>query len=56
MTILAYQVFDAVVKERSFQKAAEAMNLTPSAISHTISSMEKELGFPLFVRSKQGYN
>lgn len=54
MTILAYQVFYAVVKERSFQKAAESLNLTPSAISHTISSMEKELGFPLFVRSKQG--
>jgi DNA-binding transcriptional LysR family regulator len=54
MTILAYQVFDAVVKEKSFQKAAESMNLTPSSISHTISSMEKELGFPIFVRSKQG--
>lgn len=54
MTLLAYQVFDTVVREKSFQKAAEVMNLTPSAISHTISSMEKELGFPLFVRSKQG--
>ena len=54
MTILAYQVFDAVIREGSFQRAAESLNLTPSAVSHTISSMEKELGFPLFVRSKQG--
>ncbi len=54
MTLLAYQVFDAVIREQSFLKAAESLNITPSAISHTISSMEKELGFPLFVRSKQG--
>lgn len=30
------------------------MNLTPSAVSHAVSSMEKELGFSLFTRNKAG--
>lgn len=54
MTILSYQVFQAVVEQGSFRKAAEVMNLTPSAVSHAISAMEQELGFTLFTRSKNG--
>ena len=30
------------------------MNLTPSAVSHGISAMEKELGFSLFTRNRAG--
>lgn len=54
MTLLAYQIFQTVVEQGSFQRAAEVLNLTPSAISHAISSAEKELGFPLFNRNKTG--
>ncbi|BAK48015.1 MAG: LysR family transcriptional regulator [Lachnospiraceae bacterium] len=54
MTLLSYQVFQTVVKQGSFQKAAEMLNLTPSAVSHAVASMEKSLGFSLFVRSKNG--
>lgn len=54
MTLLAYQIFQTVVEQGSFQRAAEIMNLTPSAISHAISTAEKELGFPLFNRNKNG--
>ncbi len=54
MTLLSYQVFKAVVEQESFQKAAEVLNLTPSAVSHAVSSMEKELGFSLFTRNKAG--
>lgn len=54
MTLLSYQIFQTVVEQGSFQKAAEVMNLTPSAISHSISNAEKELGFPLFNRNKNG--
>ena len=54
MTLLGYQIFFTVAKEKSFQKAASLLNMTPSAISHAISSMEKELGFSLFIRSKTG--
>lgn len=31
MTLLSYQVFQTVVGQGSFQKAAEILNLTPSA-------------------------
>lgn len=54
MTLLAYQIFQTVVEQGSFQKAAQVLNLTPSAISHAISSAEKELGYPLFNRNKNG--
>lgn len=54
MTLLSYQVFQAVVEQESFQKAAEVLNLTPSAVSHAVSAIEKELGFSLFTRSKAG--
>ena len=53
MTLLTYEVFEAVVEECSFQKASALLNMTPSAVSHAISSMEKEVGFSLFVRGKQ---
>ena len=54
MTLLSYQVFMAVVEQESFQKAAQVLQLTPSAISHAVAGMESELGFRLFIRSKQG--
>lgn len=54
MTLLSYQIFQTVVEQGSFQKASEILNLTPSAISHAISNAEKELGFPLFNRNKNG--
>lgn len=44
----------AVVEQESFQKAAQALKLTPSAISHAVSAMEEELGSMLFVRSRHG--
>ena len=54
MTLLSYQVFQTVVEQGSFQKAAEVLNLTPSAVSHAIASMEQELGFLLFTRNRAG--
>ena len=54
MTLLTYQVFKTVAEQGSFRKAADILGLTPSAISHAISSMEGELGFSLLNRSKMG--
>lgn len=54
MTLLTYQVFQTVANIGSFHKAADILGLTPSAISHTISSMESELGFTVLIRSKSG--
>lgn len=54
MTLLTYQVFQTVAGIGSFHKAADILGLTPSAISHTITSMEKELGFSVLTRGKSG--
>lgn len=54
MTLLSYQVLKTVAEQGSFRKAADILGLTPSAISHTIASMENELGFSVLNRSKLG--
>ena len=54
MTLLSYQVFKAIVEQGTFQKAAEVLGITPSAVSHAVASMESELGTALFIRSKNG--
>lgn len=54
MTLLSYQVLKTVAEQGSFRKAADILGLTPSAISHTIATMENELGFSVLNRSKSG--
>ena len=54
MTLLTYQIFKTVSEAGSFHKAADLLGLTPSAISHAVSGMEKELGFSVFTRRKAG--
>lgn len=54
MASFSYQVFAAVVTHGTFAQAAAALNVTPSAVSHSISQLERDLGFPLFLRSRNG--
>ena len=54
MTLLSYEIFQTIIEQGSFAKAAQLLHLTPSAVSHSISSMEEEVGFPLFIRNKNG--
>ncbi len=54
MTLLTYQVFQTVANIGSFHKAADILGLTPSAISHAVTSFENELGFTVLTRSKSG--
>ena len=54
MTLLEYRIFHTVIQQGSFARAAQVLHLTPSAISHAVSSMEEACGFSLFVRSKGG--
>ena len=54
MTLFSYEIFDVVARQGSFNKAAQQLHLTPSAISHAIAVMEEELGFALFNRGKTG--
>jgi len=44
------QTFTAVMETGSFSRAAEQLNVTPSAVSHQIRLLEDILGKPLFVR------
>jgi DNA-binding transcriptional LysR family regulator len=54
MSIVKYEVFLKVVELGSLTKAADVLGFTQSGISHTISSLESEFGFPLLVRSRSG--
>ncbi|MTF40030.1 transcriptional regulator GcvA [Cyanobacterium aponinum] len=44
------QSFEAVARHLSFQKAAEELDVTSTAVSHQIKKLEKELGLLLFRR------
>lgn len=48
------EVFLATVDRGSFTAAGEAFGYTQSGVTRMINSLEEELGFPLFVRSKRG--
>lgn len=54
MTNFSYQVFSAVIQKGTFFQAAQLLNVTPSAVSHSINQLENELGFPLFLRNHNG--
>ncbi|BDR58986.1 LysR family transcriptional regulator [Xylocopilactobacillus apicola] len=54
MTNFSYQVFREVVVKGTFTRAAQSLNVTPSAVSHSINQLEKELGFPLLIRNRTG--
>lgn len=45
--------FEAAARLKSFNKAAEELFVTPSAISHQIKTLEEFLGAPLFRREKR---
>ena len=46
------EVFHALMEAGSVSRAAERLSLTQPAVSLALSAFEKELGFPLFHRSK----
>ncbi|MEM6437324.1 MAG: transcriptional regulator GcvA [Cyanobacteria bacterium P01_D01_bin.115] len=46
----ALQVFEAAAQYLSFQQAAAALDVTPTAVSHQMKVLEDHLGLPLFRR------
>jgi len=54
VSIDSYRIFIEIVECESFIRAAENLYLTPPAISHAITKMEKEYGVNLFVRDRNG--
>ncbi len=47
----ALRIFHAAARAQSFRLAASDLLLTPSAVSHAIRKLERELGATLFVRT-----
>ena len=54
MSIIRLPVFIAAARNLNFNKAAEELCISQTAISQQIKQLEQELGFELFVRSKRG--
>lgn len=54
MALSFCRIFHAVVQHGNFNKAAEVLHMTPSAVSHAVSDAEKQIGFQLFNRTKNG--
>ena len=54
MNLSKYEALAAVVEQGSLTLAARQLKITQSAVSHTIDSLEKELGFPILKRSRAG--
>ncbi len=50
----ALRVFEAAARLGSFKAAAEALCVTPSAVSHQVANLEAFLGHPLFTRDGRG--
>lgn len=49
-----YEVLEKVVELSSLTRAAEELGLTQSGVSHILSALESEFGFPLLRRSRVG--
>lgn len=49
-----YALFADVAETKNFTKSGERMGYTQPGVSHILKAMESELGFPLFLRTKQG--
>lgn len=56
MSLIKFQIFNAVVESGSLAKAGELLGLTPSAVSHAIASLESEWGFSILNRGRSGIN
>ncbi|GFZ91890.1 LysR family transcriptional regulator [Paenibacillus marchantiophytorum] len=54
MSLTKFEIFRTVVEIGNLTKASETLNLSQSAVSHAISSLESELGFKLLMRGRFG--
>lgn len=54
MDLNKYALFVDVANTKNFTKSGERMGYTQPGVSHILKSMENEMGFPLFVRTRQG--
>src|SRR3954447_5327487 len=47
-------LFEVVLAERNVGRAAQRLNLTPSAVSHGLGRLRRLLNDPLFLRTPKG--
>lgn len=54
MDIKKLELFADVAETLNFTRSGDRMGYTQSGVSHILKSLEMEIGFPLFVRTRQG--
>ncbi len=54
MILNKYEIFLKTAEIGNITRTAEALHYTQAGISHAIAALEKETGFPLFIRSSSG--
>ncbi|WP_329602956.1 LysR substrate-binding domain-containing protein [Terrilactibacillus tamarindi] len=54
LSLVKFEILKTVIDLGSITRAGERLNLTQSAISHAVTSLEKEYGFSLLTRSRSG--
>ncbi|MGO2347830.1 MAG: LysR family transcriptional regulator, partial [Providencia sp.] len=52
MTLTQLEIFTTVAEFKSFTLAAMKLNISQSAVSHAVKSLEKDLNVSLFVREQ----
>ncbi|GAE28711.1 LysR family transcriptional regulator [Halalkalibacter hemicellulosilyticus] len=53
MSIVRFEIITKVIELGSFTKAAKQLNMTQSAVSHAIASLESEWGVTLLIRDRK---
>lgn len=53
ITLRQLRIFKTVVDAKGFTRAAEALSLTQSAVTHQIQSLERSIGFAVFQSSRR---
>ncbi|CAM5386655.1 LysR family transcriptional regulator [Bacillus safensis FO-36b] [Bacillus safensis subsp. safensis] len=53
MSFVRFDIIAKVVEFGSFTAAAEALNMTQSAVSHAVANVESEWGVSLFIRDRK---
>ncbi len=56
MDLKRYQLFVDVAETKNFTKSGKRLGYTQPGVSHVLKTMEKEMGFPLFLRDKHHVN
>ena len=54
MILSKYEIFLKTAEIGNITRTAEVLHYTQAGISHAIAALEKETGFPLFIRGSSG--